>query len=90
MPLLICSRLCARVAAAKSISREWSGACNRWPASFAKMGLATVEQTAYRLPDASWYEAVVKVWSSALDSPNAKASWLASGIRVIGAAIVAF
>lgn len=63
-------------------------ACNGWPASSAKTGLATVEHTAYRLPDASLYDAILNVRSSALDSPKAKASWLASGMRAAGAAMV--
>jgi len=78
------------VAASTSMSGAWSGACNGWPASSAKIGLATVEHTAYRLPSASWYGAAVNVWSSALDSPRHRASWLASGMWAAGVAIVAF
>ena len=78
------------MAAAKSMSGAWSGACNGWPAISAKMGLVTVEATAYKLPDASWYDAAVNVWSSAADSPKRRASWLASGMWASGVAIVAF
>ena len=77
------------MAAAKSMSGACSGACNGWPAISAKMGLVTVEATAYKLPDASWHDAVVNVWTSALDSPKAKASWLASGMWASGVAMVA-
>ena len=77
------------MAAAKSIPRAWSGACNGWPAISTKMGLVTVEATAYKLPDASWYDAVSNVWSSAGLSPRHRASWLASGMWLAGAAIVA-
>ena len=76
------------MAASTSMSGAWSGACNGWPASSAKIGLATVEHTAYRLPSASWYDAVVNVLSSAADSPKANANWLASGMWASGVAIV--
>ena len=77
------------MAASTSMSGAWSGACNGWPASCANTGLATVEATAYRFPCASWYDAVLNVWSSALDSPKAKASWFASGMWAAGVAMVA-
>ena len=78
------------MAAAKSMSGAWSGACSGWPASSANMRFATVDATEYKLPPASWYEALVNVWSSALDSPKHRASWLASGMWASGVAIVAF
>ena len=78
------------MAAAKSMSGAWSGACNGWPAISTKMGLVTVEATAYKLPDASWYDATVNVRSSCVDSPRNRASWLASGMWASGVAIVAF
>ena len=77
------------MAAAKSMSGAWSGACNGWPAISAKMGLVTVEATAYKLPDASWYDATVNVRSSCVDSPRHRASLLASAISDSGVAIVA-
>ena len=77
------------MAASTSMSGAWSGACNGWPAICANIGLATVEHTAYKLPDASWYDAVVNVRSSCVDSPRHRASLLASAISDSGVAIVA-
>ena len=78
------------MAAAKSMSGAWSGACSGWLASCTKIGLATVEDTAYKLPDASWYDATVNVRSSCVDSPRHRASWFASGMQAAGVAMVAF
>ena len=77
------------MAAAKSMSGACSGACNGWPAISAKVGLVTVEATAYKLPDASWYDATVNVRSSCVDSPRHRASWFASGMQASGVAMVA-
>ena len=78
------------MAAAKSMPGAWSGAFSGWPAICANMGFATVEATAYKLPCASWYNAAVNVWSSALDSPKAKASWFASAMCAAGGGYCGF